>query len=265
LRFGLLTDPHYADADAKGTRFYRESLGKVRAAVAQLRAERAAFLGVLGDVKDMAAGEPEARTLSHLVAIEAEIQRFAGPTYHVLGNHDMDNLSKPQFVAHVTNTGITAGRSYYAFSNGGVRFVVLDATYDKNGHDYDHGKFDWRDANLPAAQLDWLAAELAATREPVIGFVHQRLDGEGDASIRNRAAARALLEASGKVLAVFQGHDHAGGHSLINGIHYYTLRAVVEGTGAASNAFALVEVAANLDLTVTGYHRAVSLALPRRG
>ena len=263
-RFGLVTDSHYADAEPKGTRFYRESLGKVRAAVDKLRAERAGFLAMLGDLKDMAPGEAEARTLSHLVAIEKEIQRFGGPTYHVLGNHDMDNLSKPQFVAHVTNTGITPGRSFYGFSRGGLRFIVLDATYDKDGRDYDHGKFDWRDSNLPAAQLEWLGPELEATGEPVIVFVHQRLDGNGPASIHNREAVRKLLEASGKVLAVFQGHDHPGAYTLINGIHYYTLRAVIEGSGEANNAFAVVDVSPNLDLAITGYRRAVSLKLPHR-
>ena len=77
----------------------------MREAVDRLRDAQVAFLGVLGDIKDMAPKETEARTLSHLSAIEAEIQRFGGPTYHVLGNHDMDNISKPQMLAGITNTG----------------------------------------------------------------------------------------------------------------------------------------------------------------
>jgi hypothetical protein len=263
LRFGLVTDPHYADADTKGTRFYRESLGKVRTAVTRLREERVAFLGVLGDLKDMATGEDETRTLSHLVAIEQEIQRFGGPTYHVLGNHDMDNLSKARVVANLTNTGIAAGRSYYAFSRDGVRFIVLDATYDKDYRDYDHGKFDWKDANVPPAELAWLSEELTAATEPVIVLAHQRLDGEGPASVRNREDVRRRLEASGKVLAVFQGHDHPGAYTAINGIHYYTLRAVIEGSGEANNAFAVVEVHPDLNITITGFHRAVGMKMPR--
>jgi hypothetical protein len=263
FRFGLVTDSHYADAESKGTRFYRESLAKMREAVERLRAERVEFLGMLGDMKDMAPGESEARTFSHLVAIEREIQRFGGPTYHVLGNHDMDNLSKAQVVGHVVNTGIPRGRSFYGFQRGGLRFIVLDATYDQGGRDYDHGKFDWRDANIPPAQLSWLEAELRVRRAPTIVFVHQRLDGTGHASIRNREAVRQVLEASGQVLAVFQGHDHPGGYTLINGIHYYTLRAVIEGSGEANNAYAVVEVNPELDLVVTGYRRAVSQTLVR--
>jgi len=265
LRFGLVTDSHYADANARGTRFYRESLAKVREAVDRLRTGRVEFLAMLGDMKDMADGEPEAKTFSHLVAIEQEIRRFGGPTYHVLGNHDMDNLSKPQVVAHVENTGIPRGRSYYSFRRGGLRFIVLDATYDYNGRDYDHGNFDWRDANIPPPQLAWLQAELTRGAEPTIVFVHQRLDGNGHASIRNREAVRQVLEASGQVLAVFQGHDHPGGYTLINGIHYYTLRAVIEGSGAANNAYAVVDVGAGLGITVTGYRRAVTMALAHGG
>lgn len=261
LRFGILTDSHYADAEVKGTRFYRESLGKVREAVDRLRVEQPAFLVELGDVKDMAPGEPEARTLSHLVTVEREIQRFGGPTYHVLGNHDMDNLAKARVLAHIANTGIAADRSYYAFSRDGVRFIALDANYVKDGRAYDHGNFDWRDTNIPPAELDWLRAELTAATEPVIVFTHQRLDGNGEPFVRNSAAVRDAFAASGKVLAVFQGHDHPGAHTVQNGIHYYTLKAIVEGSGAENNAYAVVEVHPGLNLTITGYRRAVSLEL----
>lgn len=264
MRFGLITDPHYADAPPRGKRFYRESMGKVQEAVERLRGEKVAFLAMLGDLKDMNDGEPDTRTLAHLTAIETALQKFGGPTYHVLGNHELDNLSKAQVTAHVVNTGIAPGRTYYAFSREGVRFVVLDANYDRDGLDHDRGKFDWKDTNIPPPQLEWLARELAGAGEPVIVFVHQRLDGDRPTSVRNRAAVRQQLEASGKVLAVFQGHDHPGDYTLINGIHYYTLRAVVEGSGPENNAYAVVDVAPNLDLTVTGYRLAKSMSCPHR-
>ena len=264
LRVGMLTDLHYADREAAGTRFYRESLVKAREAVARLRAGRADLLAVLGDLKDMAPGEPESRTLGHLAAIEAEIQGFGGPTCHVLGNHDMDNLSKAQALGSLTNPGGAPGQGHYAFSRGGVRFVVLDACFRADGVAYDRGNFDWRDTFVPAWELAWLEGELRTAREPVIVLAHQRLDAEGDAYVKNSPAVRAALESPGKVLAVFQGHDHAGGHRQVNGIHYYTLKAVVEGSGAENNAYALVEVHPGLDITVTGYRRAVSMELARR-
>ena len=265
LRFGLVTDVHYADADPRGTRCYRESLLKLREAVDHLRADGAAFLAELGDFKDSAPGEPEARTLDNLIAVEREFQRFGGPTYHVLGNHDLDNLTKDQVLAHVANTGIEAGRSFYAFTRGGIRFIVLDEEFTRDGRPYDRGHFDWRDINVPPPELDWLSAQLASGSEPVIVLGHQRLDGDGDVQVVNRAEVRAILERSRRVLAVFQGHDHRGAYSRIGGIHYYTLRAMVEGSGPASSAYALVEVHPDLSLTVTGYRRAVSMELARPG
>jgi hypothetical protein len=261
-RFGLITDPHYADAPSTSTRYFRESLDKVREGVDRLRMERVGFLAILGDMKDMVPGEADSRTLSYLMTIEREFQRFGGPVYHVLGNHDLDNLSKAQVMSHVENTGVPGDRGYYAFSHGGLRIIVLDANYDQHGRDYDHNTLDWRDPNVPAQQLEWLKQELRAAAEPVIVFVHQRLDGDGVTSIRNRVEVREQLELSHKVLAVFQGHDHPGFYTLINGIHYYTLRAVVEGPGFENNAYAVVEVRPDLNIAVTGYRRAVGLQLP---
>ena len=264
FRFGLLTDPHFGDAETKGTRFYRDSLAKVREAVEQMRSARVRFLAVLGDlVMDTDPGVPEERVLSYVDGIEREIQRLGGATYHVLGNHDLDNLSKAQVLAHVTNTGIPAERSFYAFSAGALRFIVLDLEYLRDGRSYDHGNYDWRVYNVPPPELEWLRAELDAAADPVIVFAHQRLDGEGDPQNDNRAEVRRLLENSGKVLAVFQGHEHKGAYSLINGIHYYTLRGVIEGAGADHTAYAVVDVHPDLSLTVTGYRNAVSMELPR--
>ncbi len=264
VRFGLVTDPHYADTNPAGTRFYRESLGKVREAVDALRQAGVEFLVELGDLKDMVAGEPDTRTLSYLTAIEAEIARFGGPTYHVLGNHDMDNMSKAQFLAGVVNTGIVPNRAYYAFSRGGIRFVTLDACCLKSGADYDHGNFDWRETFVSAPQLDWLRRELTASVDPVVLFCHQRLDDVSDVCVKNSPDVRSVLEASGKVIAALHGHDHPGHHSVINGIHYYTLKAVVEGTGLENNAYATVEVQADLNIVVTGYRRATSMAMAGR-
>jgi len=262
LRFGIITDVHYSEAlPAKG-KFYRESLRKMREAVDRFRAEKVSFVVELGDFKDRVAGEPEAKTLTYLTMIEREFRRFGGPTYHVLGNHDMDALSKTQVLGKLTNTGIPAGKSYYAFSTGGVRFVVLDSTFTKDGQDYDHDNFDWRDSNIPSSEIAWLREELNKSKEPVIVFVHHRLDGDGDMQIANRAEIRALLESSGKVLAVFQGHEHKGAYTKINDIHYYTLRAVVDSSGLEANSFAIVEVHPNRDVTVVGYRRAVSIEMP---
>ncbi len=93
-RFGIVTDCHYADANTQGVRFYRESLDKLSECVALMNTEKVDFLIELGDFKDQDKPPAEKKTLSYLQAAEKMLKRFKGPTYHVLGNHDMDSISK---------------------------------------------------------------------------------------------------------------------------------------------------------------------------
>lgn len=260
-RFGVVTDCHYADAERQGTRFYRESLGKLAECVDRMNVEKVDFLIELGDFKDQNQPAVEDKTLGHLQNIEAAFRRFQGRRYHVLGNHDMDSISKRQFLAHVENTGIEAGRSYYSFDVGGLHFIVLDANYRPDGSDYDRGNFDWTSASIPARELDWLRQDLVTCSGGVVVFVHQRLDGEGLVFVKNAPQVRQILQASNRVLTVFQGHDHDGDYRLLDGIPYYTLKAVVEGHGADNNSYASVEVHPDQTITVTGYHKASSMRL----
>jgi len=260
-RFGIVTDSHYADADTIGSRFYRHSLDKLTECVELMNTQKVDFLIELGDFKDQDNPAVEQRTISYLQAVEKIFQQFNGPTYHVLGNHDEDSISKKQFLIHIENTNVSSGRSYYSFDLNGLHFVVLDANYKADGTDYDHGNFDWTDANVPPAELNWLRDDLAAARGPVIVFIHQPLDGIGNTYANNAENVRQILEQSGKVLAVFQGHHHPGSYSHIGEIHYYTLKAQVEGPGQENNSYAIIEVRSDRSITVTGYRKAVSKQL----
>jgi len=264
-RFGIVTDCHYADADTRNGRYYRQSLDKLAECVELMNDEKIDFLIELGDFKDENKKPVEEKTLAHLRAIEKAFQKFAGPTYHVLGNHDMDSISKAQFLANVENTGIDPAKTYYSFDSRGVHFVVLDANYRKDGVDYDHGNFNWTDANIPPQQLSWLTEDLAGARGPVIVFVHQLLAEAASHSIKNAEEVRSILKSSDKVAAVFQGHKHDGGYSQIEGIHYYALKAVVEGASQENNAYAIVDILPDGDITITGYRKAVSKQLVLTG
>ena len=215
----------------------------------------------LGDFKDQDKPPDEKRTIQHLQIIEGVFQQFNGPRYHVLGNHDLDSISKQQFLTNVENTNISKDRGYYSFDSGKLHFIVLDANFRSDGSDYDHGSFDWKDANIPPDELLWLQQDLAATKEPVIVFIHQLLDGEGDVFVKNADQVRKILQDSTKVLAVFQGHHHEGSYRNIEDIHYYTLKAVVEGSGAENNSYAIVEVFPDHSITITGYRKAISKKL----
>jgi predicted phosphodiesterase len=262
IHFGMVTDPHYADADTKGTRHYRESLSKLDECVTFMNEQKVDFLIELGDLKDQDPSANEQNTLKYLHTIETVFKKFNGPRYHVLGNHDMDSISKQQFLAHAKNTGISPNASYYSFDQKGLHFVVLDANYISDGSDYDHGNFKWTDANIPNTQIEWLTKDLASTTKPTIVFVHQPLDGNTQHCVKNAEQVRHILEQNKNVLAAFHGHNHVGHYSLIEGIHYYTLKAVIEGSGEENNAYAIVEVYDDR-VVITGYRKALSTTMTR--
>lgn len=256
LRFGVITDLHYADIVPWERRFYRDSLEKLAVCVSEMNRQQVDFLIELGDFKDQ--GKDETTTLKFLEDIESVYTGFKGPLYHVLGNHDMDKISKEQFLAKTTNTGIKPDKSWYSYDSKGWHFVVLDANFLQDGTPYHKGNFDWTQAWIPQAQLDWLAGDLAATSLPTIVFIHQLLEQDsGKVYVRNAAQVRSVLEKSRQVKAVFQGHHHRGAYMYLNGIHYYTLKGAIEGAGIKNNAFAVVTLTSN-SIKVQGFSQAVS-------
>jgi alkaline phosphatase len=224
-------------------------------AVSWFRDRQVDCLVELGDVIDSA---PDLETEKAYLRRVWQALGAGGTCYPVLGNHCVSALAKPEFLE------ITArARSYYAFDLAGFHFVVLDACFRKDGESYGRSNFQWTDANIPAAELNWLAADLRHTPHSCIVFVHQRLDAEPPYGIGNAAEVRRVLESSGKVLAVFQGHYHPGAYSQLQGIHYCTLAAMIEGSGPQNNAYAMLEMWPGGTLRLSGQHRQESYHWPR--
>ncbi|MDA3925698.1 MAG: metallophosphoesterase [Kiritimatiellae bacterium] len=260
LRFGIVTDSHYADAPAKGRRCYRKSMGKMQECVDLMNEQKVDFLIELGDFKDQGSPSSEKSTLKFLDAIESVFSKFKGPRYHVLGNHDADSISKSQFLAHVDNTGISKESSFYSYDTKGVHCVVLDANFKSDGIAYNHGNYNWKDANISEEEVKWLKHDLAATKLPVLCFIHQELNGGGH-RITNADQVCKILAESNRVLAVFQGHHHEGAYKHLENIHYYTLKCMVDDTKKDNNSYAVVDMYADNSMMVTGYCRADSKSL----
>lgn len=258
LRLGLVTDLHYADKQPAGTRHYRESLPKLAEAVEKFAAAKVDFVVELGDLID-AASTVETE-LGYLATINKTFSSLACPRYYVLGNHCVDMLTKDEFLA-----GIERKSSYYSFDAGPAHFVVLDACFTSDGKPYGRKNSKWTDANIPRDELDWLAADLKKTALPTIVLAHQRLDIGGAHVVRNAAYVRTLLASSGMVQAVFQGHSHKNDYQEIDGIHYCTLVAMVEGSGETSSGYSTLEMFPSGDLRLTGFrHQASRDWKPRR-
>ena len=275
VSFGLITDTHVSDKADQATtlsvnasaRYFTGGKAKIEAFAKAMNKANVAFVAELGDFTDNPANgslpfaERKAAALAFVDAAEASFALFKGPRYHVFGNHDTDQMSKQDYLKRLTNSGIAPGATYYSFNQGGVHFVVLDAGFKANGADYsgvpsDPGAaYNWADANIPAAEIDWLKADLQANKLPVIVLGHQYLNPAEQVdplfdpahSVKNAAEVRSLLENNAQVLAVFAGHYHDGGYQRVNGIDYVGLQGNVAYGNDASyhNQYVTVDVRAD--------------------
>ena len=248
IKVGLMTDLHYADKPPTKTRFYREALAKLDEAVEVMNREKPALVVELGDFIDQA--DSVDREIEWLKTMESHFARLSMPRHYVLGNHCVGTLTKQEFAANTKASG-----SFESFEAGGVTFVILDSCFRSDGTPYSRKNFDWKDANVPKDELSWLDSQLSKASGPVIVLAHQRLDADKAHAVQNAAEVRSLLEKSGKVLAVFQGHSHKNDYQQIAGIHYTTLFAMVEGSGVENNGYTMLDVFADGSLRLNGFRK----------
>ena len=281
VRFGIVTDLHHTNRPDTPTRKYSASLAKTKTFISSMTDEKADFIIELGDFVDTLVEQKD--PAENLAELETEFTSFNGPSYHVIGNHEFDDLTRANFLNSITNTGIPHGETYYSWDTGGVHFIVLDAGYTTTEP---HRAFDmntpedtfwnWKDAYIPEQEVEWLIKDLQASNLPTVIFTHQTMDRLDDQehNIKNSSQVRQIFEEDGQVLAVFSGHDHAGGYANIKGIHYVVLSGNVgvsdsrtwhatsdtEGFDVvADNQFSLVEITrrghSEYKVTVKGYGR----------
>lgn len=248
LRLGLVTDLHYADKPPAGSRHYRETPDKLAEAAESFGKQQPAFIVELGDFID-AADSVDAE-LGYLKRINRDFVAICKLRHYVLGNHCVYTLTKQEFLGSVEQK-----ESYYSFDSGEFHFVVLDSCFRSDGEPYGRENFEWTDPNIPAAEVEWLKADLKHTTKKTVVFAHQRLDVSNHYGVKNAVEVRKVLEESGNVLAVFQGHSHKNDHKEIGGVHYCTLVAMVEGSGAENNGYSVMSLARDGTIRIEGFRK----------
>ena len=152
----------------------------------------------------------------------------------------------------------------YTFDRGGYHFVALDCCYRSDHQPYQRKNFVWTDSNIPPEELEWLKSDLKEAAKPTIVFTHQRLDVSNDHGVKNCVEVRKVLEDSSNVLAVFQGHSHKNELNQIQGIHYCTLQAMVEGAGPESSGYSSIEIDDQKTIRVAGFRKQANYSLERQ-
>ena len=248
LRIGMITDLHHADKAPAGTRHYRETLTKLSEAASQFATSKPDFIVELGDFID-AADSPETE-LRYLAEVDKQFAAISADRHYVLGNHCVDMLTKAEFLG-----GVGKSESYYSFDRKGFHFVVLDMCFRSDGQPYGRKNSKWDDANIPAAEVAWLRDDLKKATGKTIVLAHQRLDGETPQCAKNSAELRSVLTESKKVAVVFQGHSHENDYKEVDGIHYCTLAAMIEGSGAENNSYSTLDLHTDGTIKLSGFRR----------
>ena len=256
LKIGFVTDLHFgpqAFHDGKLRKLTHHAAELTREVVRRMNEDvKPDLLVNLGDdIED----ESREADLARYTECQGILRTANAELVNVAGNHDTINLTRDDLTRawghgpHVLAETGRAGPLFYSFDRGGFHFAVL--------HTHERKDVDVR---IPQEQLEWLKADLDKTALPTVVLMHHSAS-EQDLSdsfwfkglahlalVKERAELRAILEESGKVRVVFNGHVHRNYFDVIRGIPYVTIQSLIEnldedapGRPAAACAFATLE------------------------
>jgi len=226
MRFALISDVHLGPAashQGKLRKLTHLSEELIKAFVRRMRDDVNPDLVInLGDVIEDESAEKDRERYGHFVAMLREIGK---PVLHVAGNHDTINLT----AAELCGMWGSSETATYSQDHGGIHFAVL-RTIEHTGERIE----------LPSEQIEWLERDLATAALPAIVLMHHpasemRLEGNrwfekrpNLCRVAERRALRKVIQSSGKVLAVFNGHVHWNHFDVIAGVPYITLQSLIE-------------------------------------
>ncbi len=249
--FGLLADVQYAEYEPKIGRYFRDSAAKLAECVNDFNSRNLAFVVQLGDLIDS--------DFANFDKVLPVIKQLQMPTYHVLGNHDFAVLQEQK---SKVPQKIGLKNPYYDFTYNQWRFVALDSgDISFYANDPDSPKYkkaetihqQLADSEAPNAktwngaidtdQIAWLKNTLSAASavgQKVVVFCHAPFYPVTMYNLWNDSELVEVFESCDCVVACISGHNHHGNYAEKNGIHYLTLRAMVETPD--ENAYAIIEV-----------------------
>ncbi len=259
LRFGAIADCQFADVPARGSRHYQLASKKLSATVKDLNEEKLDFVIHLGDFID--------RDWDSFDIVGPIFNSLKAPGYHLLGNHDYSVIdSKKREV--VDRLGMPS--RYYDFIVKGWRFIVLDGNeFSLYAHPTGSKQLDKSKAlrkkygnppdycgGMGKIQIKWMLSRIAMARdagEKVILFNHFPIypANRGHNLWNDTELLEILKPYAGTVVAWINGHNHGGGYAERDGIHYLTLKGMLD---TKENAYAIISAGKDI-LQVDGFGR----------
>lgn len=235
FEIAVLADCQYCNQPDRGKRMYKTSDERLKEFVKESNKHELKFAIQLGDLidKNYESYEPVLKILGDLKT----------PIYHVLGNHDFDVSPKPKSAA--LNL-LKIKDKYYSMKVNNYRFIVLDGN-DLSFHAYEKGSEEYKKSEqyyqqnkiksprwngaLSEIQMNWLEKQLKSAeelKENAVLFCHFPIFPKDHHNLWNDKELKKLLEKFSCVKAYVNGHNHKGNYAEKNGIHYMTMKGMVE-------------------------------------
>lgn len=263
--FGAMADCQHADQPDAGVRLYRRSPEKLKAAVADYNDHDLRYVVHLGDFIDK-----DWSSFDTLEPITAELKH---DLRHVLGNHDFSVADEKKSLVPA-RMGLEA--RYYDFAVAKWRFIVVDGNdlsyhgwakvtprYEESVRLHKEKYADkptWNGA-VGAEQLAWIEKTIQMATEAgesVVLYCHFPIYPADVHNLWNADEVVATIEQYPAVKAWINGHNHGGKYGEKAGIHYLTLKGMVD---TEETSYAFVKVFADR-IEVEGVGRQDDLVLP---
>ncbi len=268
VRIGVFADCQYCDCETKGSRFYRNSTDKLEKCIEHFNSvNNIDFIVNLGDLID--------RDFESYIPVKNILQRSVNDIINLPGNHDLEVQN--EYLSKVPQE-LGLSEMYHSYVSNGWMFIFTDGN-DLSFKSEDPEKikkaeeltsvlekegkpnyYEWN-GGIGEKQLKWMEKQLKKAERKNLRaavFCHYPLLPLGAHSLWNYEEVMKLIEKYDCVKLWMNGHNHAGGYAIHDGIHFVTLNGMVETED--QNAFAEVTFSDNI-IEIFGFGRVESRKL----
>lgn len=229
LKFALVADPH-------------KDIDMLKAALSQAKQEDAKFVIGLGDFSDVG-------TIDELEAAKSVFDDSKLPYYVIPGDHDLWD-SRDKGKSPVFNFSQVFGTPYRAFSDSGIRFLLIYNSDNYNG--VDSSEFSWIEDELNK-KTDDQKSIYVFLHEPLVHPSSDQVMGSArksdppvsaNSKIQNQAKELLDLFNKAKVGGIFAGDIHAFTTytDMTTSINMATVGASTNERNTQAPRFAIVDV-----------------------
>ncbi|MCD6354905.1 MAG: metallophosphoesterase [Prolixibacteraceae bacterium] len=262
MQIGMFADCQYCNCEPHGSRFYRNSLFKLKKCISTFNKNKnIEFVVGLGDLID--------HNFSSFDSVQQVLNTSKNRIFNVPGNHDFS--VEQSFIDKVPEK-LHLPKTYHTFSKKGWQFIFLNGneiTLQSNNPEivsqakqfikkltfaHQPNNKEWN-GGMSETQINWLEKQLQKAQKrhrKVVLFCHYPLLPTGVHNLWNAEKVLNLLQNYSCVKAWFNGHNHAGNYAFQNGIHFINLKGMIETK--SENAFCVVTLSKD-KIQINGFGR----------